>query len=121
MFYYRNIFCSKLRARASRYPPAQGRSFPLILPSKNIHLGRYFLELSLRLLRTKREVRQQYPPVFAHDLGRAMLLAYRARQLSTTINAQIVDGQEVFGRHAERTVSQPPLARWTYLHGFTAL
>ena len=34
VFYYSNIFCSKLREKASRYTHAKGRSFPLILPSK---------------------------------------------------------------------------------------
>jgi len=59
-------------------------------------------------------------PCFFHVYGNRPLSAQAARaavgpakriqKLSTTINVQIVDGQEVFGRHADSMPSQPLLA-----------
>jgi hypothetical protein len=40
-----------------------------------------------------------------------MLPAARARQLSATINVQMMDGQEVFGQHGDGTPWQPQQAR----------
>jgi len=64
IFYYINIFSSKLIKKALVMPNAKGTSFPLI-PRRNVHHGRYFLEPLFRPLRTKIGVRQQYPHVFS--------------------------------------------------------
>src|SRR4029434_5037389 len=46
-------------------------------------------------------------PLSAHDMGRAMLPAARARQLSATINVQIMDGQEGCGQPGDGPTLQP--------------
>src|SRR6266481_3788351 len=51
IFYYRNIFRSKLVEKATRETHDAGPAFRLI-PHHNVHHSRYFLELNIRLLRT---------------------------------------------------------------------
>src|SRR4051794_12315755 len=47
-------------------------------------------------------------PLSGQSARAAMVPAKRIRKLNTTINVQLVDGQEVFGRYEDRIASQPP-------------
>jgi DNA-binding transcriptional ArsR family regulator len=44
-------------------------------------------------------------PFAAHETRGAILPALRAQKLSTEMNVELVVGQEVFGRHADRMVA----------------
>jgi hypothetical protein len=52
IFYYRNIFRSKVAEKTSRQPHDAGPDFCFI-PCHNVHPSRYFLEPYIRLLRTR--------------------------------------------------------------------
>jgi hypothetical protein len=51
-----------------------------------------------------------YRPLSAHTTNRPILAPVRAQKLSPQINAQIRDGQEVFGQQADRRASHSQAA-----------
>jgi hypothetical protein len=47
-------------------------------------------------------------PLSGHHTSVVILPVERVRKLSASMNVELVDGQEVFGRHADEITSQPP-------------
>jgi hypothetical protein len=46
-------------------------------------------------------------PLSTHETRGAIFPPCHAQKLSPQINVELVDGEEVFGRHADRITSQP--------------
>jgi hypothetical protein len=65
---------------------------------------------ALSYTQERREARTTKRPLSVHAPRGAIYPAWPAQKLSPSINVKLVVREEVFGRYADRMVSQPPLA-----------